>query len=174
MNTKISGLTTLRTYTFCTSASDVLTLFDVGSATVRGILTRPNSSVVDFTVWLGITPPVMYTFRMAISDNAITYRVKFPTRPEVDALNNNLSVALLPSDADANASTYRSAGFHMYAGAFSNDRTNFPSDFKGGVFIDVGTADMHWQFCCNYNSASVLYFRNYYSSWNTWKLLTNV
>ena len=91
----------------------------------------------------------------------------------IKTLSSKFAINTLPADADANDSKYREAGFHMYSGAFSNNRTNFASAYKGGTFIDLGSTDMHWQFCCHYDSPGILYFRNYYQNWKEWKQLTS-
>ena len=94
----------------------------------------------------------------------------------LDSLNSSFellkAIKTLATNADANNSDFRIEGFHIYRGNFSRDRVNFPSEFTGGIFVDLGDTDMHWQFCCQYDSISILWFRNYYNGWKYWRMLT--
>ena len=118
----------------------------------------------------------VYTRRKDNNDNWTDWN-KEVLRSEFDALNNSITtfgkaVELLPT-VDANNDNFRTDGFHVYKAIYSDNRTNFPASFKAGLFIDVGSTDFHWQFCCPYSDTSVLWFRNYYQNWKEWKQLTN-
>lgn len=101
MDAKLANLPQSHAYTFFSGNNEVLTIFGTGSSSVRGIVAKPTSTLADFTLWTGVTPTKMYTFRMTLSTHDITFFTEWPTRAEVDALKSDnvgyRATALIPN-----------------------------------------------------------------------------